>query len=79
MYKSAALSPIVLTIYICLVRLFEGGIIGIYDRLGGFNIIIVGRDEHLISNFAIFYFYYKWNILRKAGILGKTITHKIDI
>ena len=58
MYKSAALSPIVITIYICSVHLFEDGIIGIFVRIGVFNIIkfiIVGRDEHLISDFAIFY------------------------
>ena len=55
MYKSAALSPIVITVYICLVHLFEDGIIGIFDKLGVFNIIIAGRDEHLISDFAIIY------------------------
>ena len=43
MDESAALSPIVITIYICLVDLFEDKTIGIFDWLGAFNIIIARR------------------------------------
>ena len=54
MYKGAALSPIVVTIYICLVDLSEDGTIGIFDWVGVFNIIIVGSDEHFLTSRIIF-------------------------